>query len=249
MRNIVIFVIFVLFVVALPTFARIEEKDILGIWTMDEGKDNIVKDLSGKGNDGEIFGKVNWVNGKDGKAIEFVGGNVQVPHKEELNLQTFTMMCWLNVPKVVQPYQMVMGKEAWPNRNYSMWLLPEKANVGITSPADQQVQSAAVVVDGKWHHVAATYDMKALKLLVDGEVSAQSNINSKPLTCEAPFMIGAQPPAGGGGINGIMDEVSLFNIGLSDDDVKGIFDNGIKQYVLAIEAKGKLATTWANLRK
>jgi hypothetical protein len=249
MKKLFICIFLIAFMSSLVAFARIDEKSILGIWMMDEGNGVVVKDSSGKGNDGEIFGKVNWVNGKNGKAIEFAGGNVSVPHKEELNLQTFSMTCWLNVPQVVNPYQMVMGKEAWPNRNYSMWLLPDKANVGITSPADQQIQSQAVVVDGKWHHVAATYDMKNLRLFVDGNPSGQSAITSKPLTCEAPFMIGGQPPAGGGGVKGVIDEVCLFNVGLTEDDIKGIFNDGIKQYILAIDIKEKLATTWGALRK
>ena len=130
-----------------------------------------------------------------------------------------------------------------------MWLLPDKVNVGLTEPADTQVQSQAVVVDGKWHHVVATYDQKNLRLFVDGQPSGQTALSTKPLTCEAPFMIGGQPPDGGGGIKGIMDEVCLFNLGLGDDDIKGIYDDGIKQYVLAVESKGKLTTTWGTLKK
>jgi len=83
---------------------------------------------------------------------------------------------------------------------------------------------------------------------VDGELSKQTALNSEPLQCEAPFMIGAQPPGGGGPVTGIMDEVCLFNVGLTEDDVRGIYNDGIEQYILAVEAQGKLATTWAALR-
>jgi len=238
----------IIFGLAMPAFSAINPKDILGIWTMDEGDGKLVKDLSGNGNDGEIRGAAKWTNGKIGKAIEFSGGNVSVSHNEDLNLDTFTMTGWLNVPNVVNPYQMFMGKEAWPNRNYSMWLLPEKANVGVTLPADTQIQSAAVVVDGTWHHVAATYDMKFMKLYVDGEVSGQTALSSKPLKCEAPFMIGAQPPNGGGPVHGIIDEVSLFKVGLADEDIKRIMDNGLKQLVTAVDSKNKLAATWAMVK-
>lgn len=249
MKKIVISTFLILFIVSLPVVARINEEDIMGLWTLDEGNGEIAKDSSGKGNDGEIFGKIEWVDGIDGKAIEFDGGNVTVAHNEDLNLVTFTMTAWINVPQVVNPYQMVMGKEAWPDRNYSMWLLPDKVNVGVTEPADTQVQSQAVVVDGKWHHVAATYDQKNLRLFVDGQPSGQTALSTKPLTCDAPFMIGGQPPAGGGGVKGIMDEVCLFNVGLDDADIKGIYDDGIKQYVLSVESNGKLTTTWGTLKK
>jgi hypothetical protein len=238
----------IVFVLAIPTFAAINPKDILGIWTMDEGSGKVVADLSGNGNDGEITGNVKWVDGKSGKGLEFSGGNVKVPHNDDLNLETFSMTVWLKVPSVVAPYQMVMGKEAWPNRNYSMWLLPEKVNVGITDPTDMQKQSDAVVVDGKWHHVAATYDKKFLKLYVDGLPSGQIALSTKPLTCEAPFMIGAQPPAGGGPVQGILDEVSLYKVGLAEEDVNRIMNDGLKQFVLAVDATGKLAVTWGFIR-
>ena len=242
------FMFIIVFMLAVPTFAAINPKDILGIWTMDEGSGKVVKDLSGNGNDGEITGSVKWVDGKIGKALEFSGGNVKVPHKEELNLETFSMTIWLNVPKVVAPYQMVMGKEAWPNRNYSMWLLPDKVNVGVTEPNDIQKQSEAVVVDGKWHHVAATYDKKFLKLYVDGAPSGQVALNTNPLQCDAPFMIGAQPPGGSGPIQGILDEVSLYKVGLAEEDVKRIMDSGLKMLVSAVDATGKLAVTWGFIR-
>lgn len=242
-------ILFVILNLGISALAAINTKDILGIWTMDEGSGKEVKDLSGNGHDGEIVGNVKWVDGKSGKALEFSGGNVKVPHKEDMNLETFSMMAWLNVPKVVAPYQMVMGKEAWPNRNYSMWLLPEKVNVGITEPADRQTQSAAVVVDGKWHHVAATYDKKFLKLYVDGEVSNQIALTSKPLTCDAPFMIGAQPPAGSGPVQGIIDEVSVFKVGLADEDVKKIMNEGLKKLVTSVDSSRKLVETWGNIKR
>ncbi|HGE71362.1 TPA: LamG domain-containing protein [Candidatus Poribacteria bacterium] len=245
---IIILSLALLFVLSLPTLSAINIKDALGIWKMDEGSGKTVKDVTGSGNDGEITGNVKWVDGKEGKALEFSGGNVKVAHKESLNLETFSMTAWLKVPSVVNPYQMVMGKEAWPNRNYSMWLLPDKVNVGITEPADRQIQSIAVVVDGKWHHVAATYDKKNLKLFVDGEPSGQTALNSKPLTCEAPFMIGAQPPGGSGPVQGIIDEVSLFKVGLSDEDIKKIYNDGLKPLALPVDVKGKLSTTWGEIR-
>jgi hypothetical protein len=231
-----------LLILALPTFSAIDMKNALGIWKMDEGSGKIVKDSTGTGHDGEIVGNPKWVEGKDGKALEFSSGvYVKVAHKEDLNLSTFTMTGWLKVPAVVAPHQMFLSKETWPNRNYSMWLLPDKANIGVTVPADTQVASAAVVVDGKWHHVAATFDMKNLKIFVDGEPSGQVGLTTKPLTCDATFTIGTA-------LQGIMDEVSLFKVGLADEDIKKIFNDGLKSLISPVESNGKLAATWGAIR-
>jgi hypothetical protein len=162
-------------------------------------------------------------------------------------LATFTMTGWVKVPAVVAPYQYFMGKEVYPARNYAIWLLPDKANVGTAIPADTQIASQAVVVDGKWHHVAATYDNKNLKIFVDGEPSGQSAVAGKLSTCDAPFTIGAQP-GGGGPLLGIIDEVSLFKVGLADEDIKRIYTDGLKFLVSPVESNGKLAATWGAIR-
>jgi hypothetical protein len=66
-------------------------------------------------------------------------------------------------------------------------------------------------------------------------------------TCDAPFTIGAQP-GGGGPLLGIIDEVSLFNVGLADADVKRIYTDGLKTLISPVEPNGKLAATWGAIR-
>ncbi len=54
------------------SYADIDPATIVGLWLFDEGKGGVVKDSSGKGNDGEIFG-AEWVAGQFGSALEFDG--------------------------------------------------------------------------------------------------------------------------------------------------------------------------------
>ena len=232
-----------------PAFAAVNPEEILGIWTFDEGNGDSTSDLSGNERDGIIIGATDWVDGKSGKAIEFSGGYVTVEQDELMDLETFSMTCWLNVPGALATYQMVMGKEAWPNRNYSMWILPDRINLGITdvAGADQQIQGA-VVADGEWHHVAGTYDREFLRVYVDGVQSAQKALTTEPNICNAPFMIGAQPPGGGGPVNGVIDEVGLFSVALEEEDVKRIVEDGLSFFVTPVEPGGKLCGVWGGLK-
>lgn len=239
-------IIMVLLVV--PTFAAIDPEDILGMWTFDEGDGEEVRDISGNEHDGEIVGKITWVEGKSGKAIEFAGGHIRVEHTEDMNLETFSLTAWINVPKIVDPYQFVVGKEAWPNRNYSMWIRPGTIVVGFTNGGDVQAPGASVV-GGVWHHVAGTYDGEILRSYVDGIQSGQNPLGATPKTCNAPLMIGAQPPgADAGRIEGIIDEVGVFRVALTDKDINRIMEDGLKLLAFAVEPGGKLCTTWAMLR-
>ena len=85
--------------------------DAIGVWLFDEGDGNVVKDLSGNGHHGEIIGEVAWADGKFETALEFDGGHVSVPHEDVMNLRQWTMTAWIKVPKVVDPYQIILGKE------------------------------------------------------------------------------------------------------------------------------------------
>ncbi|MBD3182075.1 hypothetical protein GF312_07275 [Candidatus Poribacteria bacterium] len=250
MKSRIISILMILICFAIPAFSAINPDEIVLIWTFDEGEGQEVFDLSGKEHTGEIMGNAGWTDdGKFGKAIEFSGGHVLTSHAEDMNLETFSFTAWIKVPDVLNPYQMVMGKESWPSRNYSMWLLPDKVNVGITEPDDKQLQSADVVVDGEWHHVGGAYDKENLTVYVDGKISTQVGpLNSDPLLCETGFMVGAQPPAGGGPLHGIIDEVSVFNVGMDVDDIESIMENGLTQFAFAVSSDGKLSVTWGSLK-
>ena len=98
--------------------------DAIGVWLFDEGVGEIIKDVSGNGHHGEIVGEVARAAGKFEGALEFDGGHVLVPHADVMNLRQWTMTAWIKVPKIVDPYQVILGKEAWPDRNYTMWIRP-----------------------------------------------------------------------------------------------------------------------------
>ena len=74
--------------ITLPSLAKIDPENIMGMWLFNEGKGGTAADTSGNGNDGEIHG-AKWVDGKFGKALEFdgVGNWVEVPHSNTVGFK------------------------------------------------------------------------------------------------------------------------------------------------------------------
>jgi len=72
---------------------------IVGQWLLDETSGTVAKDTSGNGNDGEIIGKANWVNGKFGKALELDGTSTGLKVAPGLALKNFTAVLWVNSGK------------------------------------------------------------------------------------------------------------------------------------------------------
>jgi hypothetical protein len=73
--------------------------DLVAEWHFDEGSGNIVKDSSGNGNDGTIYGAA-WAQGKLGKALRFDGSNDYVSVSDHPNLEfspCITVEAWVNI--------------------------------------------------------------------------------------------------------------------------------------------------------
>ena len=85
-RNLFISLIALTLIAISHSHAEIHLDDFAGVWLFDEGKGNIVKDLTDNGNDGEFDGP-KWIDGKFGKALEFDGSPkyVIIEHNELFN--------------------------------------------------------------------------------------------------------------------------------------------------------------------
>jgi arabinan endo-1,5-alpha-L-arabinosidase len=220
--------------------------DLVAMWLLDEGSGDVVADESGNGHEGILEGDYEWLAaGKFGSALNFTQGRVRVDHADDMDLVDFSMAIWIKLPGATGTYQMVMGKEGWPDRNYSMWVLPTNMTAGFTSGADDIQVGGGEVANDEWHYLVATYDGSELIAYVDGVVAGQRGAAGDPNTCACPFFIGSQPPAGGGPAVGAIDEVAVYNHALDEDEVADTME-GLQS--LAVSASGKLATRWGALK-
>jgi hypothetical protein len=103
LTRICISVILVSLIVPCLCFAKIDIKDMAGLWLFEEGSGKVVKDSSGNKNDGEFDKGPKWEKGKFGGGLEFDGtpNFVTVPHDDIFNFETgdFTMGCWMDAKK------------------------------------------------------------------------------------------------------------------------------------------------------
>jgi len=234
--------------------AYIDPKSVVGIWLLENDKK--ADDSSRNGHDGEIKGSLKLVDGKFGKALEFPGVKdnvIEVKHKDSLNLTTFTFTMWVKIQDTGQ-YQAVFIKTAnGLTENYSGYIYDSRkifwtrfTSGGDTKWGFQQF-GTTVVTDDKWHHLAGSYDMKSVKSYVDGKVEADAPFNGRPDISPGPLTIGGctgfpYP------VKGIMDDVGLFNVALSEKDINDIMNKGLAVTSLEISSSGKLASVWGRIK-
>ena len=84
-----------IFAICLPISAQ--HPDAVGIWLFDEGAGDEAADSSGHEHTASVVGgKLEWVDGKIGKAVGFKPGTyLEVEHTDTLNLKTFTVAAWI----------------------------------------------------------------------------------------------------------------------------------------------------------
>ena len=232
--------------------ADVLEEALVGVWLFDEDQGLKAKDASGNGHTGDIKG-ARWVQGKIGTALEFDGnGNiVEIPHDKVFDLTEYTISAWIKTEPTGK-WQTVIGKEpvAGNPRNYGIFIAGNTNLLGVnytTAGAWKTAFSKTVAADGKWHHVAATFDGTFLQAYFDGVMEGETKTEIPPDHNTEPPRIGRWGAPRGDYMEGIIDEVAIFSQALTEDDIRDITMN--MRDALAVEASGKLTVAWGTLKQ
>lgn len=235
----------------------IASDNIAGVWLFDSDPNDGVKDSSDNGNDGEIKGDVEWVDdAMFGKALLFPGVDdnfVEVPPHESLDLTTFSFMAWIKIEATATYQSILIKTENGSVENYSGYIMEgsgvfwTRFSSGGAGQWGFQKWGVITATDGEWHHVAGTYDGEKVTTYIDGGIEAEPAFEGDPDISPGPLNIGDCPnyPYA---VNGIIDEVAIFNVALTQDEIIEVMENGLAN-ALAVAPVGKLAATWGSIKK
>ena len=237
------------------------DPDLVLYFDYEDFDGNTVVEKSGRGYDGEIKGKVTQSDdGKFGKAAHFEAGSfldLDGPSvkPDDIPTEGMSLLAWINVESVsdmalfnaraadgtwlVHPEARGDGNYRWLNRG---------PNPGRTI---FDVRAGKNEAD-KWIHYGGTYsraDGLAI-LYINGEnVGEEKSRLDTPIAdnwgqgARVGFNIDDKRP-----FTGLMDEFNLWKRGLTAEEVNDIMNNGLGPTLTAVEAQGKLATTWGRLK-
>ncbi len=75
------------------------------------------------------------------------------------------------------------------------------------------------------------------------------DINQTPLDADTgPLFIGRDSCCDGRLGNALIDEVAIFNVALEQADIESLMNDGLGTTLTAVEAEGKMTTTWGNVK-
>lgn len=243
------------------SMAVIDSSTIEAMWLFDDVQGETVIDSSGHGRHGTIQGGVEWVNGgKFGKALEFNGvdGEVVITGYKGIAGNTpRTTVVWFKTEKAGDQRLVCWGANATANK-YHVRIHEGPFTLRVETQGGQLYSTGTELNDGEWHHLAVVLpedsDMCHDHILyVDGEVEenrAGNNVGVDTDVTANDVELGYNQWIGHGDYaQGTMDEVAIFSVPLTQDDVKSIMLQGLSSTVLSVSPGGKLATTWGSLRE
>ena len=231
------------------------QAELVGWWRFDEGSGTSAQDTSGNGSGGTLNGDPQWVTGYYGSALEFDGNGdyVDCGSDPSLDLTTWTIMFWLNLNqnKDFNAY-VVKGLDA--AENYEVltygdghFHFPIIFTDGSRTYANT---SAGDCVVGEWAHYTYTYDSsEGRRFYKNGSLIFGDTESKTPQASTSPLTIANEQPMSRY-VNGIMDDVRIYNHVLSEPELLAAMEGG-EGYPYALGPNPKdgalITSTWVTL--
>jgi hypothetical protein len=212
-------------------------------------KDGDLVDKGPHANDGIIDGTVDIVEGHYGEAMDFgEQGQVIAPYIE-LNDRSFTVSMWVNPRQEGGDQQCVLSQTQVNAQNTSLHYRLYTNGTTRMGFYSNDLDAPASLIADEWQHVCFWLDVDNddRRIYVNGEQVAQDagKAGIAYLGTAGDTYIGSWG-ATGQKFNGLIDEVQIWNRALSDQD---ILDSMLDLNTFGVDAAGKVATTWAGMKR
>jgi len=265
--QLLIFIMFAVFVAFSATVSMANIMDgLVAYWPLNDGFGKVAKDATGNGHDGNLEDGPTWTGeskmGTEALSYDGVDDRIVVDSFDLVGGSGITLAAWIKMNTIKSDARMISKAQGadipdhyWAmllgggGDNLEFRLMTDVGASRITSPDDQNVEA------GIWTHVAVTWDAKDpnMRLYMNGEEiqSAAMDGTAVGVGPDVKVGVGNQSVSAGAGnmdrpFDGIMDDVAIWNRGLTADEITELMTS---DNLLAVEPDGKLTTTWGTLKQ
>ncbi|MGE3508670.1 MAG: LamG-like jellyroll fold domain-containing protein [Vicinamibacterales bacterium] len=196
------------FTISFNVAAQATNADWLVVYPMDDGSGDVVRDVSGRGNDA-VRGGATWTSaGRFGSALAFDGVNDVVTGPSLALGNTFTFMAWVYKP-VNAGYETILTVGS--SRN----LFLANGALGFFT-GSQDVALGQTLSTQSWQHVAVTYDGATLRAYLNGAAGPPVGLALGAMS--GIIRVGAWNTSADF-LQGVLDEVRVYTRALSAGEV------------------------------
>ena len=226
-------------------------KPLIAHWTFDEESGEKCGDASGNGHDAALApnhnGSMQRVRGLFGNALAFSGTHMlHIPGKPTFEkVARLSFSAWA-MPTELSTYREIFRKEDGDNRVLFSFqdngtVLSLGLNIGGYVECDARIEPRQVL-DGTWHHCAATFDGEFMRVYLDGrEIGALKRPGTIAVGGAAPGCIGSMND--GECFQGQMDDLRIYADALTAGEIAALYKQGNDVIVKQLTAQDELART------
>lgn len=194
---------------------------LVGWWPFDETTDRTAMDRSGGHRNGTLIGGATWAAGKVGGAVALNGQDafVRVTDDPAFDMvNQMTLACWVNMHNVNRSHTAIItkGDNAW---RLSMDGVGDKLHTSVDQGPIIGVDGQSPLPPDEWHHVAAVYNGSLLTLYMDGQPDGSQPWSGAVGHNDFDLLIGENAERTGRFLNGLVDEVRVYNHALTQDEI------------------------------
>ena len=230
-------------------------ENVMGMWLLDENSGDMAGDSSGNGNDGMLNGGPVWVPGVFGSCLLFDGSNnVEIADAPTMDAELangLTFVGWQNQPAGDADGGYLVKEEGWENGMSYRFFSNHGNDFGfMVVPQDGTVEEyyGGAPQDDTWHHVAAVYTGSEIIGYMDAVEVGRWPYDKGVADNDSRAFIGSGHP-NGEYFPGMLDDLALFNVPLSQAEIAEIMDVGLAGVITAaVFPADKLATTWGKIK-
>jgi hypothetical protein len=208
-------------------------------WHMDDGSGTAVDDSTSNANDGTIT-NASWSGTDGGKwynvttagfstgnSISFdgTGDYITVADDASLDVGNITIALWANVDRVdITQHFVSKWVISTPERSYALYLNGNTVqfDTSFNGSTSDTLNSSITLNSGTWYHIAATFDGSTKRIYINGDPQGSKAISGTINPSAADLTLGTINVSLGNYVDGVMDEIMIFDNDLSADEVKAL---------------------------
>ena len=206
-------------VLASGTVARASEDGLVGHYTFDEGAGTIIRDKTGRGNDGRNHG-AEFLRGKAGTALRFDGVDDYVDFGPAPGLKfknSVTVTAWVYPEIVPKSPALIVGRRM---NSFGLFQHTMTAHCIWYAVGHPKPYGSGLMERRRWNHVAGTFDGKVLKIYLDAQLVTDSKSPFGDVVNRGPFRMGG--PAGSF-FKGLISGVKIYDRALTEQEIAAAF--------------------------
>lgn len=191
-------------------------------WWPGEGNANDIKG----GYNGTLLGNITYAPGKIGQAFSFDGSASYVQTPNVINgWAEGTIDLWTKFNNVTDVQQIFAASTNTTGDRIQLYLVNANPDFEIWAPGWQSLTAPVILVTGQWYHMAASWGSGGMKLYLNGVLAGTNPNYTGPVLPTDYHRLGATYWLSSF-MNGLVDELEIFNRALSDQEIADIYNAG-----------------------